>query len=532
MSGDRRDTLRWVAQPMLLLALVCAAPFLAFYSGNMHEGLGFMDLGVYWLGLVGIAWAIYGVAFGLMAWIAPVRSFRLSAIWATALILFLAYRSVAAFFLGLGWSDEGQLAGWFALVGAGVFLAAVFGGRPAFHQFLLLFAALALLPSLWRIASWWQALPDQGPGLPLAQAYPLAGNDIWSGQAVRTPNIYWIVSDSYPNAEQLLAHYGLDNETFLRDLESRGFYVARDAHSNFSNTRLSVPTMLNMEYTFETGEEYAVRIGDGWAPKPGRTNSGTVAAIAGDNRSVAFIKQLGYSYVHFEGRSFALIRCRGYEDVCIASQSAGFSELELSLLELVPYDLVLQYGLGLPKGTTPARTRAASGTGIPELADAILALEVEGPLFLYAHLSSPHPPFLADENCKVGALPASRKSLGRNVRCVNRQLLALVDRLQASDPDAILILSADHGPRMTIKPGTPLFRWSPLQVREALGILNAFRLPEDCRRGLSPSLTPVNTMRIVFACLGGHAPRLLAPKHFVVRGGPPDGGKIRRVTIR
>ena len=47
----------------------------------------------------------------------------------------------------------------------------------------------------------------------------------------------------------------------------------------------------------------------------------------------------------------------------------------------------------------------------PELADAILALELERPFFLYAHLSSPHPPFLADENCAVGALPASRKSL-------------------------------------------------------------------------------------------------------------------------
>ena len=528
MSEGRRDTARLLAQPLLLLALVCAAPFLEFYSGNMHEGLGLADLGVYWLGLTGMVGAAYCVVFGL----ARVRSFRVSAMWAVGLIGFLSFRAVAAFLSGYGWSEEAQVAGWLVGISAGVGVAGVFGGRPAFHQFLLLFAALALVPSLWRIASGWQALPNQGPALPLAQAYPLRGNDIWSGTPVRTPNIYWIVADSYPNADQLLEHFSQDNESFLRDLESRGFYVARDAYANFSNTRLSVPTMLNMEYPFEAGEEYAVQIGAGWAPKPGRTNSGTVAAIAGDNRSVGFLKQLGYSYVHFEGRSFALIRCRGYEDVCIRSESAGFSELELSLLALVPYDLYLHWVRGLPKGTTPERTRAASGTGIPELADAILGLDLEGPLFLYAHLSSPHPPFLADENCAVAPLPASRKSLGRNVRCVNRQLIELVDRLQAADPTAVVILSGDHGPRMTIKPGYPLMAWSSRQVREALGILNALRLPDACGGDLKPTLTPVNTMRIVFACLGGQPARLLEAKHFVVRGGPPDGGRIRRVTIR
>ena len=34
-----RDTARLLTQPLLLMALVCAAPFLQFYLGNMHEGL-------------------------------------------------------------------------------------------------------------------------------------------------------------------------------------------------------------------------------------------------------------------------------------------------------------------------------------------------------------------------------------------------------------------------------------------------------------------------------------------------------------
>ena len=154
------------------------------------------------------------------------------------------------------------------------------------------------------------ALAHGSSALSASEAYPLEGNVIWSGKALRRPNIYWIVADSYPNLAELEKHYAYDNLPFILDLEARGFYVARQAHANYSDTRLSVPTMLNMEYPFEAGETYAIAVGRGWAPKPGKTNRGTVAAVVGDNRSVGFLRQLGYEYVHYEGRSFNLTRCR------------------------------------------------------------------------------------------------------------------------------------------------------------------------------------------------------------------------------
>jgi hypothetical protein len=63
-------------------------------------------------------------------------------------------------------------------------------------------------------------------------------------------------------------------------------------------------------------------------------------------------------------------------------------------------------------------------------------------------------------------------------------------------------------------------------------VLNAVRLPDGCRTPLPALLSPVNDMRIVFACIGGHTPRLLAREHFIVPHGPghPEFGQIRRVT--
>ncbi|MBW2288368.1 MAG: hypothetical protein JRG90_11160, partial [Deltaproteobacteria bacterium] len=56
-----------------------------------------------------------------------------------------------------------------------------------------------------------------------------------------------------------------------------------------------------------------------------------------------------------------------------------------------------------------------------------------------------------------------------------------------------------------------------------LGILSALHLPRECRAGLRPTLAPVNFMRIVFACLGGHPPRLTRERHFLVSENLADG---------
>ncbi|MDP6271975.1 MAG: hypothetical protein QF398_16555, partial [Alphaproteobacteria bacterium] len=44
---------------------------------------------------------------------------------------------------------------------------------------------------------------------------------------------------------------------------------------------------------------------------------------------------------------------------------------------------------------------------------------------------------------------------------------------------------------------------------ERYGILNAIRLPDRCRHQLYPTMTSVNTFRIVFACIEDRPPRLL-----------------------
>jgi len=530
-----------IASSLLLIALVGLAPFAWFYAQNLHEPIQLSDVVVHAVATAASACLVF---VALRAALRPTTP-RLAVAVAAFVVILFNYYGAAQGLAEMGVPASLRLGVW-AVLGTSAWGVAIWLGRwPAFHSFMVLFACANLAVPVAVIAS--RELPDPGPGLPLAEAYPLSGNAIWSGVATSRPNVYWIVADSYPNRAELIDYYGFDNSRFLAWLEERDFYVAHDSYANFSTTLLSVPTTLNMEYVFDERDlEYEIRLGEGlergvstWARLAGKTNSGVNAAVVGDNRSVAFFKQLGYRYIHFEGRSFLTTRCSGYEDICIEGELAGPSELQYRLLSLTPLRTLLE-SLEVLRRVLQPRRRSASGTGIPELGRGLARALREGgilqdPFFLYAHISSPHRPYLNDAQCNL--LESSLDRRGNRhfiaqLQCVNRHLEELLSPILASDPGALIILSSDHGPRLSVRRGTPLRELSDRQIRESLGILNAFRLPPACQSALRPNLTPVNTMRIVFACLGGNEPRLLPPKHFIVRPDSPQRGKLHQVSLR
>jgi hypothetical protein len=60
-----------------------------------------------------------------------------------------------------------------------------------------------------------------------------------------SPDIYLILLDGYPRADTLAKTFGYDNGPFLRSMESMGFDVATNSHSNYDMTVLTLASMLN-----------------------------------------------------------------------------------------------------------------------------------------------------------------------------------------------------------------------------------------------------------------------------------------------
>jgi hypothetical protein len=270
-------------EPLTLLLSVVLLPFLRFFAHNLTEGILPSDLLPYFAMALGGVWVTYAGV-----WLATRREpLRIAIPLAVTTLVVFSYHDVAQV---VGTQTESvwlQLGGWTAVLMAALAISVPFARRRGFQLFVLCAVLANMVPPAVHVARF--GLPSRGPGLPAAEAYPLEGNDIWSGRPVRTPNIYLIVADSYPSLTQLKAYYHFEEPRFVRFLRSKGFRVSPNTYSNYNLTRLSMPSTLNMEYVFEEGEAYAESHAGALVWLPGRTNRDMVEAIAGDNRSVSFL---------------------------------------------------------------------------------------------------------------------------------------------------------------------------------------------------------------------------------------------------
>jgi hypothetical protein len=91
---------------------------------------------------------------------------------------------------------------------------------------------------------------------------------------------------------------------------------------------------------------------------------------------------------------------------------------------------------------------------------------------------------------------------------MNDQIKLLVEHLLKNSPSRpVIILQGDHG-------GGYLSGW--LKERDRFGILNAYYVPDDCRRELYESITPVNTFRLLLnSCFGEELEKLPDNSFFV-----------------
>jgi len=134
----------------------------------------------------------------------------------------------------------------------------------------------------------------------------------------------------------------------------------------------------------------------------------------------------------------------------------------------------------------------------------------DGHHFVFAHLISPHPPFVFGSNGEMvtQSHPYSIQDADRfsgtreeyihgysnQLTYLNLLLIETIDDiLVKSEIAPIILLQADHGP------GAYMVWESPerTNLKERLSILNAYYLPNS-ENELYPSITPVNSFRLIF----------------------------------
>ncbi len=308
-------------------------------------------------------------------------------------------------------------------------------------------------------------------------------------------DVYYIILDEYGRADRLKQVFGYDNRSLTRYLARKGFYVADKSVSNYSTTYPSLSCSLNMDYL------------DVIASREGAKSVGYYSQFGSmirNNTVARMLKNAGYRFV-FVSSGWQVTDRNPYADVLRRPSAMNeFDRVLLSDTALVELEPAILNSY-----------RHHTKYSFEQLAE---IPKMRQPSFALVHIVCPHRPFVFDSDGNLPDRPSGvseadyyRASYPAQVEYVNKKVCEAVERILAgSDVPPIIIIQGDHG----FQSDNPTNLTGMSQSRE---ILNAYYLPDGGNKLLYPSISPVNSFRVVFNRYFGGSYKLLKDQTYELR---------------
>lgn len=333
---------------------------------------------------------------------------------------------------------------------------------------------------------------------------------------INHPDIYYIILDGYGREDTLREYYDYDNSAFIDYLKGKGFYVASQSTSNYISTVLSISSSLNMQYIdvltpdINPLENNEIRLAGYEADLVELIHHSDVRNFLAVNgyRMVAYDNQfkttakdadvlLSYSPL-FSHENKTSIAINGFEGLL----------LETSIMK-VWVDWRNTQGMGNLLIQAPYMEHRAR---VMDMFDALQeTVHMEGNNFVFMHFLVPHPPFVFGPNGEilqhdiafslsdgVNYPGTSRRYIREyvgQISYINQHLQETIDYIiKNSQTPPVIIIQGDHGPRVSLNFKNPKID----ELESPFANLNAYYLPTVNYDVLYPTLTPVNSFRIIF----------------------------------
>jgi hypothetical protein len=321
-------------------------------------------------------------------------------------------------------------------------------------------------------------------------------NEDGAGEEIITkPDVYYIILDMYASPDALLEEYDIDVTDFVSEMESLGFYYASESQSNYNETFTSLSTSLNLQLIGEYVQENSITSG-----------SAVYQDLLIHSEVRSFFESLDYQTVAFSTgyRWSELSDADIFYEIKSTNPLSGLSPFETLLFKstmvypfrgylfaLIP-DVDVEADSALSMQSLHIETQRNILERLPEIA------ENKNATFTFAHILIPHAPFVFDEDGSIledpgyysgemsGAIDDFYELDGytRQVKFISAQTLAIAEQiLEESESLPIIVIQADHG-------------WKAENRQE---ILNLYFFPDQDYAVLYPSITPVNTFRVIFS---------------------------------
>ena len=295
-------------------------------------------------------------------------------------------------------------------------------------------------------------------------------------------NIYYIIVDEYTSDEILLEIYNYDNHEFLTKLTQRGFYIPTTSYANYVTSPLAISSTLNMSY-FNDGKI-----------NPTLDNRNE---FYNNNQLMQILKSLDYTII-------SMSLDYGYPEISDHQLCAPLMFVNQFHNTLIDGSLWHPFSKYFVTAGDPQRDRV--NCKFSELSN--LENSFSTPFFVFAHIMSPHPPYLFGPNGEpsnpeflaIGAASWDNKSGYVNqVQYINKKIIETVDKiLQESDSAPVIIIQGDHGTPTQLGGGG--LRWNNINddsIIERTSIFSAYYLPNLDSEVIYEGITPVNSFRIV-----------------------------------
>ena len=307
------------------------------------------------------------------------------------------------------------------------------------------------------------------------------------------PDIYYIITDGHTNSKVLKNYFNYDNTLYTETMKGKGFYIASNSNANYAITGESIESSLNMKY-LDAGAQGS-------------------ADNTENNFVVKYLTNKNYKYYHFNSG------WQGGTDLnAFATQEitcGRISEFQMMIVNSSAL-LILESLFGI--------LRSESGFKILCQFDQLGKVsKFKGPKFIFSHIVSPHPPFIFDKdggmlkrtNMTLVNWKPKSAYLGQLI-FTQKKLISVVNTIINNSVIApIIILQGDHGPFSNHRSGNIIYdNYTTVDnIRERMGIMNMYLVPDKCKSLLSESISPVNSFRVILNCIFEEQFQILENKH-------------------
>ena len=324
-----------------------------------------------------------------------------------------------------------------------------------------------------------------------------------------------IVLDTYMRSDALKQDLGYDNSPFINQLTDMGFYVAKCGHPDYTFTYASISALLNMRYIPEAYTN------DDWSDF---SDNGFWSNLLKNDEVRQQLKNVGYKTVAFQ-EEYPLVEFDN-SDVLI-----GTDHPSINSAYLYPFEVMYQQSTaaiiltaldpsgkvegyfqhiftGPVKSTSTVDLSGLKGPNKDFVATHIISTNfildhipdvpaIAGPKFTYVHLFIPHAPFVYGPDGQIetdpgyyggdraGAMTEAYQLKGyvNQVQYIDKRIVPILQTvISKSKNPPIIILMGDHG----------------LENLNRRTDLLAYYLPGNGSAKLYPTISPVNSFRLIF----------------------------------